>query len=91
LVAGSRRYKIMKNIAFSSFTEDLRIIISRVYQYTEQALDLESTLRTRMQALPPRDFAGFLHPIFEEDEWKLIAVGAFLGGLAGLAQLYLLF
>lgn len=91
LVAGSRRYKIMKNIAFSTFTDDLRIIISRVYQYTEQALDLEGTLKSRMQALPPGDFARFLHPIFEEDEWKLIAVGAFLGGLAGLAQLYLIF
>ena len=91
LVAGSKKYRIMKNIAFSSFKEDLRIIVSRVYNYTEQALDLESTLRTRMQALPPAEFAGFLHPIFEEDEWKLITVGAFLGGLAGLAQLYLLF
>jgi len=91
LVTGSRKYEIMKNIAFSSFKEDLRIIISRVYNYTEQALDLESTLRTRMQALPPAEFAGFLHPIFEENEWKLITVGAILGGLAGLAQLYLLF
>ncbi len=91
LVTGTKRYEIVKNIAFSSFKEDLRIIISRIYLYTEQALDLEGTLRNKMQALPPGEFAGFLHPIFEEDEWKLITVGALLGGLAGLAQLYLLF
>ena len=66
-------------------------MISKIYNYTEEALDLETTLRTKMQALPPWEFAGFLHPIFEEDEWKLITVGAVLGGLAGLAQLYLLF
>ena len=91
IVAGSKKYTVIKNIAFSSFTEDLRIIISGAYNYTEEALNLEETLRSKMQALPPWEFAGFLHPIFEEDEWKLITVGAFLGGLAGLAQLYLLF
>ena len=91
LITGSKKYKIIKNIAYSSFMEDLRVIISRVFNYAEEALDLENTLREKMQALPPLEFAGFLHPIFEEDEWKLITVGAILGGLAGLAQLYLLF
>ncbi|GJM28306.1 MAG: hypothetical protein DHS20C17_09410 [Cyclobacteriaceae bacterium] len=91
LVAGTRKYKIIKNIAYSSFKEDLRIVLSQAFSYTEQALDLENTLRSKMQALPPRKFASFLHPIFEEDELKLIAVGAFLGGLAGLIQLYLFF
>lgn len=91
MVAGSKKYTVIKNIAFSTFTDDLRVIISRVYNYTEEALNLEETLRSKMQALPPWEFAGFLHPIFEEDEWKLITVGAFLGGLAGFAQLYLLF
>jgi uncharacterized membrane protein YheB (UPF0754 family) len=91
LVAGNNKYEIIKNIAFSSFKEDLRIIISQAFDYTEQALNLENTLREKMQALPPRKFAGFLHPIFQEDEWKLITVGAILGGLAGIAQLYLFF
>ena len=91
IFTGKKRLRIVKNIAFSSFMEDLRIVISQVYNYTEEALNLETTLRNRMQALPPGDFAGFLHPIFQEDEWKLITVGALLGGLAGLAQLYLFF
>jgi uncharacterized membrane protein YheB (UPF0754 family) len=90
LVTGSKKYKIIQNIAFSSFMEDLRIIVSQAFNYAEEALDLENTLLSRMQALPPWEFASFLHPIFEEDEWKLITVGAILGGLAGLAQLYLL-
>jgi len=91
LITGNKKYKIIKNIAYSSFMEDLRIIISRAFNYAEEALDLENTLREKMQALPPWEFVSFLHPIFEEDEWKLITVGAILGGLAGLAQLYLLF
>jgi len=91
LITGSKKYEIIKNIAYSSFMEDLRIIISQAFNYTEEALDLENTLSRKMQALPPWEFASFLHPIFEEDEWKLFAVGAILGGLAGLSQLYLLF
>jgi len=91
LITGSKKYETIKNIAYSSFMEDLTIIISQAFNYTEEALDLENTLSRKMQALPPWEFASFLHPIFEEDEWKLFAVGAILGGLAGLSQLYLLF
>ena len=91
LIAGEKRYTVIKNIAFSSFMEDLRVTISGVFGYAEEALDLENTLRLKMQALSPEEFSGFLRPVFQEDEWKLIAVGAFLGGLAGLAQYYLFF
>ena len=91
LITGKKRYKVIKNIAFSSFMEDLRVTISGVFGYAEEALDLENTLRTKMQSLSPQEFSSFLRPVFQEDEWKLIAVGAFLGGLAGLVQYYLLF
>ena len=91
LIAGEKKYAVIKNIAFSSFMEDLRVTISGVFGYAEEALDLENTLRLKMQALSPEEFSGFLRPVFQEDEWKLIAVGAFLGGLAGLAQYYLFF
>jgi len=91
LIAGEKRYQVIKNIAFSSFIEDLRITISQVFVYAEEALDLEHTLRERMQALDAPEFQGFLRPVFQEDEWKLILVGAVLGGLAGLVQLYVFF
>ena len=91
ILAGSRKYAIIKNIVYSSFMEDFRVIISQTFDYTQHALDLEYTLRSKMQALQPSKFARFLHPIFEEDEWKLIVVGAILGGLAGILQLYIFF
>jgi len=90
-LTGVQQYKVIKNLAYSAFVEDLKIIVSQTFNYAEQALDIEHTLRSRMQALPPTKFAGFLHPIFQEDEWKLITVGAILGGLAGVIQLYLFF
>jgi uncharacterized membrane protein YheB (UPF0754 family) len=57
-----------------------------VESYAHEALDLENTLRTRLEALPPDQFAGLLRPIFQEDEWKLLLVGAILGALVGTFQ-----
>lgn len=91
LITGEKKYQVIKNIAFSSFIEDLRITISQVFVYAEEALNLEQTLKVRMQGLAAPEFQGFLRPVFQEDEWKLILVGAILGCLAGLAQLYLFF
>lgn len=57
-----------------------------IEEYAEEALDIENTLRARLEALPPEQFTGLLRPIFQEDEWKLILVGAVLGCLVGVAQ-----
>lgn len=45
----------------------------------------------RMQALTPEEFQVLLRPAFQEDETKLIALGAVLGGVAGVLQLLTLF
>ncbi|MEM1207197.1 MAG: hypothetical protein AAGN66_28440 [Acidobacteriota bacterium] len=52
---------------------------------------VESLLRQRMVEMPPEDFQGLLRPCFQEDEMKLILVGAALGLLAGLGQLFFVF
>jgi len=44
-----------------------------------------------MQALSSSDFVNFLRPVFQEDELKLILVGAVLGMLAGIGQLVFVF
>ena len=54
-------------------------------------MDLETTFRTRMQALSSPEFVNFLRPVFQEDELKLIIVGAILGMLAGIGQLVFIF
>ncbi len=85
------KFETVKNIATYSFMEDFPILMHNIYQYTEQSLDVENALFQKMSTLPPEDFAGFLRPIFQEDEWKLIAVGAILGMIAGFMQLVFLF
>ncbi len=81
----------IKNIAAYTFIEDLPIVLRNIYNYVESVLDVENILRLKMSSLPPKDFSGFLRPIFQEDEWKLIAVGGVLGMIAGFGQYILLF
>ncbi len=59
----------------------------KIFPFITVQLDLRETIRTRMAALPPDRFAGFLRPVFQEDEWKLIVTGAALGFVAGLLQM----
>lgn len=65
--------------------------VHAVTSYAEDAMDLENTMRERLRALPPDEFVGLLRPIFQEDEWKLILVGAVLGLAVGFFQLLVVF
>ena len=91
LAQGTHKYIGVKRHVANRFVEELPHSIRHLFGYAEEALDIEDTLRTRMQELPPVEFEGFLHPVFQEDEWKLILVGAVLGAMAGFGQLFLLF
>ena len=88
---GKKKYITQNQPVPNRFFEKLPHPNRHIFGYAEEALDIEDTLRTRMQALSPVEFEGFLHPVFQEDEWKLILVGAVLGAAAGVAQLFLLF
>jgi len=65
--------------------------LPRAYPYSDEALDLEATLRTKMRELSSEEFEGVLHPVFQEDELTLIVVGGVLGALAGLLQAIFVF
>ncbi len=56
-----------------------------------RAVVVKELMQERMKALTPGEFQYLLRPAFQEDEMKLILLGAALGFLAGLAQLFFLF
>jgi uncharacterized membrane protein YheB (UPF0754 family) len=91
LTQGTHKYIEIKQHVAARFVEELPHSIRHIFSYAEEALDIENTLRTRMQALSPVDFVGFLRPVFQEDEWKLILTGAMLGFWAGFAQMAFIF
>jgi len=62
------------------------MLLHMLEKYAQEALDLETTLRTRMEKLPSPEFERLLHAVFEQDEIKLILVGALLGAIVGFIQ-----
>ena len=57
----------------------------------DRARAVESIMVERMIALSSVEFQDLLRPCFQEDEIKLILVGAFLGMMAGVGQLVFVF
>lgn len=55
-------------------------------KYFQVAMDLEAELTIRMAAMSPTDFEQMLHPVFQQDEWKLILLGGVLGVVVGVCQ-----
>ncbi len=88
---GARAVVRIKKEISRRFVDALPYYIKHMFDYAEEALDVENTLRNRMQGLPAIDFVGFLRPVFQEDEWKLILTGAVLGFLAGVMQMIYVF
>jgi len=88
---GEENFQDMKDMVRNSAQEQIEGIIEFMHEYTDEALDLENEIGTKMGALPSAKFERVLHPVFEEDELKLIIVGAVLGVLVGLFQAFVVF
>ena len=91
IVVGPKQLTVIKNIACYRFMQELPISIRDTFAYSEKALNMENMLREKMRGLSEKEFEGFLRPVFKEDEWILILVGAVLGMVAGILQYLLLF
>ena len=91
LFGGEENFKHIKELASRKVIRELPKSVRPAFDYAEESMDLENVMRTRMLNLSPPEFVGFLRPVFQEDELKLILVGAFLGCAAGVAQLVFVF
>merc|ERR1719469_327256 len=80
---GANKFASMKEDIATKVMEKLPSIIDHSYEYTTEALDMEETIKTKIQKLSYVEFEGVLHPAFEEDEIILIIVGGILGAFAG--------
>lgn len=86
LVVGSEEYRRMKVRVSDILRGDVERFMPHLSGYVDEALNIRQTLEESMCQLSSEDFEGLLHPVFQEDEIKLIMVGGFLGVLVGLAQ-----
>lgn len=53
-----------------------------------RSMNVKATIYARMKDLPGPDFESLLRSAFQEDEWILIAMGAVLGALVGMGQMF---
>lgn len=90
-VMGKDQYAAMKEDVAQKVIQKIPEIIGLSYDYTTEAMDLENTMRRKMQNLNSAEFEGVLHPAFEEDEILLILVGGVLGALVGVIQMFAIF
>ncbi len=90
LTVGGKQYQDMKVAAAEKAIAYLPETVKHVESYATDALDVRNTIVVKMQQLTPLEFEGILRPAFQQDEWKLIAVGAVIGGLVGELQVLLL-
>ncbi|MFN2169312.1 MAG: DUF445 domain-containing protein [Anaerolineae bacterium] len=83
---GPEEYNKSKALVTTAIMHELQNPDPRYYQCLDESLDIANTLGERLGALPPEEFFGLLQPVFAEDQWKLVAVGALLGLVAGYLQ-----
>ncbi len=86
LAVGTREWLDLKQSICNRIVHEVPRAVARASAYSDEALGLEAELRTNLEALEPAGFEQILRPIFREDEALLIAVGAALGGVAGVLQ-----
>jgi uncharacterized membrane protein YheB (UPF0754 family) len=87
---GSEGYDRMRQRAANHFMEKLPISVRSMFDYADEAMDIEDTLKKNLSEMDPEAFEGVLRPAFQEDEMMLILVGAGLGLFAGTAQVFLI-
>lgn len=91
MVFGTEAYDRMRDQIGVKLVEELPKCVPVSYAYQDTALEVEKTVYEAMKQLPPDEFEGVLHPVFQEDEIKLIVIGGLLGAVVGFAQYILLF
>lgn len=100
--AGMARPAVEFTVGDDEYAQIKEELSSRAIELSESALDdpvfnaeraesVEDEMKARMRDLTSSEFQDLLRPAFEEDELKLILVGAALGGIAGVLQLVLVF
>ncbi|RSM41686.1 DUF445 domain-containing protein [Amycolatopsis balhimycina DSM 5908] len=86
IAVGTKRFQEMKQTAAAKAAERVPETIRYAENYAINALDVRNTIVDRMRKLSALEFEQLLRPAFRQDEWKLIAVGAIIGGLVGELQ-----
>ena len=90
LAVGSKEWESLKSEISGKLADVIPHELDQLQDYMSEAMALEKELCLNLKSLTSEEFEEVLRPVFREDEATLIAVGAFLGGVAGFLQLLLM-
>lgn len=86
MLGGTATLDHVKNEVGNHLIANLAENMRHAERYMDSAMDLENVLRLKIEAMAPKDFEQMLHPVFQEDEWKLVLLGGVLGVFVGFCQ-----
>eukprot|EP00747_Dinoflagellata_sp_TGD_P023688 gnl/TRDRNA2_/TRDRNA2_130003_c1_seq1.p1 gnl/TRDRNA2_/TRDRNA2_130003_c1~~gnl/TRDRNA2_/TRDRNA2_130003_c1_seq1.p1 ORF type:complete len:177 (+),score=34.58 gnl/TRDRNA2_/TRDRNA2_130003_c1_seq1:3-533(+) len=76
----------LKEDVVNETLEELHNYSKEAEEYMDRTFDLVETIGPRLAALPPKEFEGMLRPVFQQDEWMILLLGAILGLAVGTMQ-----
>ncbi len=86
---GGSDYREEHDIVSKAVVDRLPKTMSQLEIYAGDALVIRETIVLKMRNMTDDGVEGLPRPVFRQDEWKLIVVGALLGGLVGELQVLL--
>jgi uncharacterized membrane protein YheB (UPF0754 family) len=87
LAVGTARYRALKETIINRLIERLPDTMAEAKGYAAKTLDIENLIVSKMNQLTPAQYEGIMRPVFKDDEFLMISVGAILGFLVGELQL----
>lgn len=86
IAVGTTRYRTFKKEIVDRLLERMPDTVAEAKAYADRTLDIENLIVEKMNQLTPEQYEGILRPVFKDDEWLMISVGAVLGFLVGELQ-----
>ncbi|HEY9415513.1 MAG TPA: DUF445 domain-containing protein [Pseudonocardia sp.] len=86
MAVGGTGYRQVKELVADLVLRQIPDTAVQLEQYAADALDIRATVVEKMREMSQDEFEQLLRPAFQQDEWKLIAVGALLGFFVGELQ-----
>ncbi|MDT0496163.1 DUF445 family protein [Algiphilus sp. W345] len=90
MALGHERYEELRKLVAQRIVDLIPEASKTVEQYALDALDINSTILSRMNKLSPEEFESVLRPAFKENEMLVVIAGAILGAAVGELQVFLM-
>jgi uncharacterized membrane protein YheB (UPF0754 family) len=90
VAVGSKRYQAAKDTVAQRVLERLPDSSASGVSYAAEVLDVENTVRAKMNQLTSEQFESIMRPVFKDDEWLVIMLGAVVGAVGGELQVWAL-